>query len=269
MCMEWHQKCFAEIWSKGYLKDMNQHWIDIKTEDGICDAYMSFPVGGQNLPGVILYMDAIGLRRRIFDMADKLAEQSYFVIAPNLFYRSQRAPIADYTLIPDNLPDLFKKIMPMASELTPDMAKRDAHDFLNFFKTQSQVNLKKIGVVGYCMGGAQALRAAGNYPHQIKAAASFHAGNLCTEADASPSRLFPNTQAEILIAHADQDKSMPPEQVIKVKEALQQANLKFHAEIFIGCQHGWTMSDLPAHNQAGEQKHWQLLFQLFERTLKN
>lgn len=249
---------------------MNSKMVDIKTRDGVCDAYISFPDGGKDLPGVLLYMDAIGLRQRIYDMADQLAARGYCVLAPNLFYRSRRAPIMDYAemLKPEKRPEMLTHVRACMADYNPDLGKRDAEDFLQFIHSLSQVNARPIGTVGYCMGGGQALRAAANFPNAISAVASFHAGNLATDDANSPDRLFSLIKADVFIGHADQDASMPPEQIEKVQTALQNAKAKSTAEIFTGCHHGWTMKDLPAYNAAGEQKHWDVLFKLFDRCLK-
>src|SRR5690348_13889116 len=59
--------------------------IDIPTPDGTADAFIAYPADGQQHPGVLLFMDAYGLRQRIFDMSQRIAEAGYFVVAPNLF----------------------------------------------------------------------------------------------------------------------------------------------------------------------------------------
>jgi len=59
--------------------------VDIATEDGTCDAYLAQPDGDGPHPAVLFFPDAIGLRQRIYDMADRIASHGYVVLAPNLF----------------------------------------------------------------------------------------------------------------------------------------------------------------------------------------
>jgi carboxymethylenebutenolidase len=245
--------------------------LDIKTRDGVCDTYVAYPQHKSHLPIILFYMDAIGLRQRIYEMVEHLAKAGYYVIAPNLFYRSRRAPLVDYDfyLKPENIPEMLKQIIGLASQLNPELSLRDAEDFLTFARQQPEVNPLKVGAVGYCMGGGQVLRAAGTYSNDFQAAASFHAGGLATDLETSPHRWFPKITAEVYIGHADQDQSMPPEQMQKVDAALIEASVKFQAELYKDCRHGWTMSDLPASNKDGERKHWEKLLPLFERTLKD
>jgi len=249
---------------------MKKQMIDIKTRDGLCDTYISYPENRKNLPIVLLFMDAVGLRPRIYEMTDKIAESGYFALAPNLFYRSKRAPAADYATLlkPDRLPELWQIIMPMAKALSTEMNQSDVDSFLSYAKEQPQVNPKKIGSVGYCMGGGQALRNAGNFPNEFSVAASYHAAGLCTDLENSPHLWFKKIKCEVYIGHADNDQHMPPEQQRKVKAALDEAHLKYTAELYPHCLHGWTMKDLPAYNKEGEEKHWQTLLSLFARTLQ-
>ena len=56
--------------------------VDIPTEDGTADAYLTHPADGEPRPAVLLYMDAFGLRPRLRAMADRLAEAGYTVLVP-------------------------------------------------------------------------------------------------------------------------------------------------------------------------------------------
>jgi carboxymethylenebutenolidase len=72
---------------------MNGSTIDVATPDGVADCYLSKPAGDGVHPGVLFMIDAIGLRPRIEEMADRIAAQGYVVLAPNVFYRAGRAPL--------------------------------------------------------------------------------------------------------------------------------------------------------------------------------
>src|SRR3954454_13273600 len=80
------------------LVDMASSTVDITTPDGVADAYFASPDGAGDHPGVLLIMDAFGLRPRIEEMADRIAAQGYVVLAPNVFYRAGRTPLFD---VPD------------------------------------------------------------------------------------------------------------------------------------------------------------------------
>lgn len=241
--------------------------VEIATEDGVCDAYVARPDGGAGHRGVLFFPDGIGVRPRLHEMADRIAAQGYVVLLPNVFYRSGRAPIVsdlDELLASGDRAKLMEVIWPIASSLTPDNAMRDVRFYLEYLATAAP---GPVGLTGYCMGAGLALRTAGTYPDRVAAAGGFHGGNLASEAPDSPHLLAADVTAELYFGHADNDPSLPPEQIARLNAALDEAGVRYRAEVYEGAMHGYTMSDTRAYNQAAEQRHWKALFDLFSRTL--
>src|SRR4029079_5000022 len=58
---------------------------------GPAEAYLTRPDDGVDHPGVLFFVDAIGLRPRIEEMADRIASWGYVVLAPHVFHRDGRA----------------------------------------------------------------------------------------------------------------------------------------------------------------------------------
>src|SRR3954451_7682804 len=100
--------------------------LDIATEDGVADAYLSRP-DDERHPGVLLLMDAFGLRPQIYKMADRIAAHGFVVLAPNLFYRAGRSPIVDMEGIedPDRREEIYGKVFPLVRGLTTDQIAGD------------------------------------------------------------------------------------------------------------------------------------------------
>jgi carboxymethylenebutenolidase len=247
---------------------MTAKMIDIKTGDGVCDSYVAYPDNRKNLPVILFYMDAIGLRPQIFEMVQVIAEHGYFVIAPNIFYRSKKSPIADYEklLNPAGLPELLSQVLAMARDLTPEKSKSDADALLKYAESHD-ADVKNVGAVGYCMGGGIAMRMAAFFPDQIKAVASYHAGRLATDDAASPHLFADRIKAKLYVAHADNDKSMPPDMIERFEAAMKRAGVEMNSELYAGASHGFTMKDLPAYDASAEARHWKTFFELMKPTL--
>src|ERR1043165_9261907 len=62
--------------------------IDIQTQDGTADCDTFQPAEGGHYPAIIFYMDGVGIRPALFEMAQRLADVGYFVLLPNLYYRA-------------------------------------------------------------------------------------------------------------------------------------------------------------------------------------
>ncbi|MET8147568.1 dienelactone hydrolase family protein [Actinoplanes sp. NPDC049668] len=243
--------------------------VDVRTEDGVADAYLVRPGGAGPWPGVLFYMDAFGLRPRLFEMAGRIAERGYAVLAPNLLYRGGRAPLIDLAGLgdPGQRREIIGAMMPLMRELDTAAITRDTGAYLDFLAEQDGVAAGPVAVVGYCMGGTNAFRAIGAYPERIVGLAGFHGGQLATEEPDSPHLRAGRITGQVYFAHADHDHAMPQEQIDRLEAALDAAGVRFRSEIYAGAAHGFTMSDAAAYDAPAESRHWEKLFELLDEVL--
>jgi carboxymethylenebutenolidase len=242
--------------------------VDITTGDGVADAYLAHPSDGLPRPGVLLYMDAFGMRLHLKSMADRLAEAGYTVLVPNVFYRHGRAPVFDLPqfIDPSARPQMWEQIGPVMQSLTSELAMRDADAYLRRLADSPLVADGPVAVTGYCMGARLALYTAGTFPERVAAAAGFHGGRLATDAPDSPHLVAEHITAELYFGHADEDGSMPPEQQRLLQETLTAAGVRHRCEVYPGAHHGYTQADTAAYNKEGDERHWAALLDLLERT---
>lgn len=244
--------------------------LDVPTPDGVCDAYLTRPEGPGSFPPVLLFMDGIGLRPRLQDMADRLAAHGYAVLVPNLFYRAGRAPVVPdlvSRLQAEDRATVMAELGPLMQALTPEVAARDTQAYVDVLDQQPEVAPGGLATTGYCMGGALSLRAAAQLPERVVAAASFHGGNLAPDDPQGAHRGAARIRAEVYAGHADADRSMPEEQIARLEAALEAAGVSFTSEVYAGASHGFTMSDMAVHDAAAEQRHWDALLGLLARAL--
>ncbi|MEV8321797.1 dienelactone hydrolase family protein [Kitasatospora sp. NPDC056731] len=243
--------------------------VDIPTADGTADAYLAHPDDGRAHPGVILYMDAFGLRPQLKDMADRLAQAGYAVLVPNAYYRNGRAPVVELPPLIDleKDPTIFERIGPLLATLTPEVTARDADAYLRWLAESPLVEDGPVGLTGYCRGAVLALRTAASHPVRIAAIAGFHGGSLATEAPDSPHLGAPRITAEVYFGHADEDPSMPAEQIERLAGALTAAGVRHREEVYPGAPHGYTQADTTRYDAVADARHWEAVLDLFKRTL--
>jgi carboxymethylenebutenolidase len=243
--------------------------VDIPTADGTADAYLAAPESRGTHPGVLFYMDAFGLRPRLEEMAQRIADEGYVVLLPNVLYRHGRAPLVDTSELkaPEARGRLFKVLRPWIAALGPQQAMSDAEAYLDFLTGLDGVTDGPVGVTGYCMGGALALRTAAHRPEQVAAVAAFHPARLATDNPDSPHLLVDRLKAEVYVASADRDAGMPPEQQQKLEDALTGARVRHVCEQYDGAAHGFTMSDTAVYDEAATDRHWVALLDLLSRNL--
>lgn len=243
--------------------------VDVPTQDGVADAYLVHPDDDAPRPAVLFYMDAFGLRPHLTAMADRLAGAGYTVLVPNLFYRSGRTPVFDLPefIDPGARPELWGQILPVMQALTPELALRDAAAYLGWLAGHPRVAAGPVGTTGYCMGARLVLHTAGAFPERVAAAAGFHGGRLATDDPDSPHLAAARITGEVYLGHADQDPSLPPEQIDRLDKALTEAGVRHRAEVYTGAPHGYTQADTASYDAEAAERHWTALLDLLNRAL--
>ncbi|HJZ38321.1 MAG TPA: dienelactone hydrolase family protein [Solirubrobacterales bacterium] len=241
--------------------------IEVKTPEGSADAYLTRPDDGRAHPGVLLLVDAFGLRPQIEAMADRIAAGGYVVLAPNVFYRHGKAPVVSLDGLddPERRGDVIGRVMPLMKELTTERIVADGSAYLD--RLTDEADGGPVAVTGYCMGGRLGWRIAAAYPDRVDGLGCFHTGGLVTDDEDSAHLSAGEIDAELYLGFADNDKSATPEQIATVEGALTRAGATFTAEVFADAEHGYTMADTPAYDEASAERHYDELFGLLSRTV--
>ncbi|MFB7598124.1 dienelactone hydrolase family protein [Streptomyces sp. NPDC056160] len=242
--------------------------VEIPTEDGTADAYLTHPGDGLPHPAVLFYPDAFGPRPHVEGMADRIAAAGHTVLVPNVFYRHGRAPVVELPEFIDlsQRPEIFGRFIPLMQSLTPELTRRDAGAYLRLLADHPLAADGPVAVTGYCMGARLALLTAGAYPDRVAAVAGFHGGGLATDTSDSPHLAAADITAELYFGHADNDPSMPPEQMERLENALTEAGLRHRCEVYPGASHGFTQADTDAYDAKADERHWTALLDLLGRT---
>ncbi len=246
---------------------MRGEHVAIETEDGVADGYLARPVDDEGrAPGVLFLVDAFGLRPQIERMADRIAARGFAVLAPNVFYRHGRAPVLPMPDLenPDERAPFMEKIGPMMQELTTERIASDGRAYLDFL---AEVASGPFAITGYCMGARLGWRIATAHPERVRALAGFHAGGLVTDDEDSPHRSAGELTAEVYFGHADNDRSMTPENIAALEQALEEAHVTYSSEVYEGAAHGYTMADTAMYDERAAERHFDALFALLGRAV--
>lgn len=247
---------------------MNEKDLQLTVPDGTVDAVLFTPEDGRPLPGVLFIPDIASIRDTTRQMARRLAAEGYTVLMPNPFYRTSRPPVFSF---PRKLGDSawMKRIGELSAPLTPAGLEKDLAVYLDTLASQPATAKGKFGVVGFCIGGGIALRAAAVRPELVGAVASFHGGGLYKSDDpASPHLVLPRVKARLYFGHATDDKSMDADAIAHFEEALRAWGGQFESEVYEGAHHGWTVPDNPAYKEPQAERAYAKLTGLFREALK-
>src|SRR5262245_63751008 len=152
--------------------DMIDQQIDIPTKDGHTTTFITHPERGGPFPVIVFYMDAPAIREELRDMARRFGTSGYYVMLPNLYYRSGVMELGPLPADPES-PER-KRMFELMGSINIPLVMEDTRGLLAYADTRSAARTNIVGTVGYCMSGRYAINAATHFSDRVKAAASIY-----------------------------------------------------------------------------------------------
>jgi carboxymethylenebutenolidase len=229
--------------------------IDIDTGEGSMGTFVVHPPEGGPHPLVVFLMDAPGNRPLLHAMARRLAENGYYVMLPNLYYRVTAGFELDFSSRQS-----FER-------MSNAMVGRDIGALIAEADRDLAASTSRVGLVGYCMSGPFALWSAAEHADKVSAAASFYGVRLHVDTPDSPHRRLGEVTGELYVGCAEFDEYVPLDMVDRLEVAMADAGVSGRLERYWGLHHGFAFDDRPAYDAEGDRRHWEVLLDLFGRTL--
>jgi carboxymethylenebutenolidase len=160
------------------------------------DSAMGFfanPEKGVPLPGIVVIQEWWGLDAHIREIVRRFAELDFVALGPDLYHG----------VVVDEPDDARKEAM----GLDRGRAMKEIDGAVKYLQSLPEVQPKKIGIVGFCMGGGIALHVATRNP-DIGAVVAFYGGG------APGAEAFAGSNASILNIVGDRDRVLPSIQAL-------------------------------------------------------
>ena len=245
---------------------MIEQTVEIATKDGSITTYISHPERGGPFPIVLFFMDAPAIREELRDMARRIAAAGYYVMLPNLYYRSGVMEMKDLPPLPEA--EARARMFGFMGAITIPMIMADTDALLDFADRDPAASKGAAGAIGYCMSGQYAINAAARHPERIACAASLYGVQLVTDAPDSPHLAAQKAHAELYFACAEHDAYAPLEMVEALDASLKSNAVNAEVELYPGVHHGFAFPQRGAvYDRAAAERHWERLFALFKRNL--
>lgn len=196
--------------------------ITLTASDGFSlNAYRAKPEGTPR-GGVVVIQEVWGLNGFVRGVCDRFARHGYLAIAPAMFDR------VDYGYESENYaPEQFAIIGEMMKKFDPAAALFDVEAAVGAAKAGG-----KVGMTGYCFGGATTWRAA-NAGLGLSAASGYYGGGVTNYIDLAPA-------IPLEMHYGDQDTGIPLEQIEALKTRYPAVGIYTYP-----AQHGFCNSDRP------------------------
>lgn len=208
--------------------------------------YLASPSPGQG-PGLLVLQEWWGLVDHIKDVCDRFAAQGFVALAPDLYHG-----IA--TKSPDEAGKLF-----MALNITK--AAADLRGGADFLLARPEVTSKKVGVLGFCMGGQLALYTGAEFPDRIGAAVNFYGIHPNVRID--PARL----RVPVLAHFAERDNSVTVADAQALVDKIEAAGGTIEAH-FYPADHAFFNDTRPTvYDKAAADVAWKRTLEFLRRQL--
>jgi carboxymethylenebutenolidase len=239
---------------------MIEQTVDIPTKAGATTTFIVHPEREGPHPVVLFFMDAPAIREELRDMARRIAAAGYYVMLPNLYYRSGVMELADLPPLPDA--EARARMFELMGSLSIPLVMDDG-DALRDYADRDPAAGR-----GYCMSGQYAIAFAARYPDRVAAAASIYGVQLVTDKADSPHLAAQKAKAEMYFACAEHDPYAPLEMVEALDQTVKAKNLNAEVEIYPGAHHGFAFPQRGSvFDKPSAERHWERLFALWRRQL--
>lgn len=220
--------------------------VQFPSNGGTTGGYLAVPKQGKG-PGVIVIQEWWGLVPHIKDVCDRFAAEGFVALAPDLYHGQTTKS-----------PDQAGKLM-MALRI--DEAEKDLHGAILYLLKRPEISGPKVGVAGFCMGGALSLYAA-TKNSQVGACVIFYGGHPNVKPD------LPNLQAPVLGIYAERDSFVTPESVRQLGQQLKELGKTFESHIYPGVDHAFFNDQRPeVYNAQAAQDAWQRVLEFIRGRL--
>ena len=224
--------------------------VEFASNGNTAGGYLAVPASGSG-PGVMVIQEWWGLNPQIKRTADRLAEEGFVALAPDLYH----GELAGH--------DEMDKAGHLMTTLPPDRAARDMSGAVDYLAEHEAVTGEGVGAVGFCIGGMLTLIIAANRGDKITAAAPFYG--------------FPQGEAEpdwgdmtaVVRGHmANPDTFFGPEAAGALESKLQSLGKDVQFTIH-DAGHGFMNEENPmgAHDEALTTAVWAEMVAFFHDTL--
>lgn len=209
-------------------------------DGGTFDGYVWVPEAGRGA-GILLLQEIFGVGSYLRAAARRLSELGYTVLAPDLFWRSERGVALDHD------EEGLKRGYELVGMLDFELALSDCEAALEHLRRLPET-AGRAGVLGFCLGGRLAYSVACRYRPDV--AVSYYGSGISGALGESE-----NLECPIVFHFGDDDSFIPIEQIEQITEHLAgKENVRCHLH---HAGHAFDNHDAPMfYNEAAAKEAW-------------
>lgn len=223
--------------------------VDLKINGDNAYAFVAQPDDNAQHPGVVLIQEWWGIEPHIRDLAQKLAADGFVVAVPDLYH-------GKIATEPD---EPMKLVMMIQGNV--DKAAKEIIGALNSVKAMPNVEPKKLGLIGFCVGGFMTYTVAERYPDLGAVVPFYGAGYKPT------SESVAHVNAPVLAIYGSQDRSISPEQRQHIEQLYKHAGKDITVKVY-DAGHAFINPSHGSGNEKAAAEAWPLAVNFLKQHLQ-
>lgn len=227
---------------------MKTEWLDITASDGkTIKMYIAFPddkgPDGKVKGAIVVLQEIFGVNAHIRSVCERYAAEGYVAAAPAIFDR--QSPDYERGYAPEDV----QAGIAMMQNFDRDAVMLDIGAAVEAVKQYG-----KVGVVGYCLGGSLAYRAAISRD-DLAAASCYYGGMVSDMADIAP-------KCPTIVHFGETDQSIPLEKAEIVKQKRPEVPVYIYP-----AGHGFSCDARSAYEPVSAKLAWERTLTLFAENV--
>jgi carboxymethylenebutenolidase len=230
--------------------ELRTEFVTVKVSDGTSmRLYVARPAGATPTRGLIVMQEAFGVNAHIRDVTERLAQQGFLAVAPELFHRSGPGFEGRY--------DDFGSAMGHLKELRDPNLEADFRAAYDWLRGNGLPAGSPVAAIGFCMGGRAAVLASLTLP--LECAVSFYGGGIAPN-PMNPGLLgrIKDLKAPVLLFWGGRDQHITADQTRAVADALKAAGKSYVNVEFSEGDHGFFCDARASYNPVAAAQAWPL-----------
>jgi carboxymethylenebutenolidase len=226
-------------------------------------AYVAQPDGAGPFAGVVLVHHMPGWDEFYQEMTRRFANHGYVAICPDLYQR-----------VASGTPEDVAAKVRADGGVADDQVVNDLSGAAEWLRAQPN-STGKVGIIGTCSGGRQAVLAASRAPKAFDALADLWGGrvvapqeSLTPKQPVAPVAYTSDLQAPLLGLFGNDDQAPAPADVDAHEAELKKHGKKYEFHRYDGAGHGFFYYDRPAYRQQQAMDGWNKVFAFFDKNLR-
>jgi carboxymethylenebutenolidase len=232
---------------------MPTHWKTLQVDRSEMKALVAEPDTSGRHAGVVVIMGRTGIDEALQEQVGDLAAHGFVSIAPDMFHREDPSS-PDYGTANTRVLDVN--------------IEKDVNSAISYLQTHASVDPKRIGIVGFCMGGRISyLMATRN--SEFKAAAVYYGGNIMKPRGDGPSPFekTANINCPVIGLFGLDDENPSPADVKKIDAELTRLGKLHEFHSYLNAGHAFMGKGRPSYRDHAAKDAWPRTLNWFQKYL--